>query len=108
MNGRLALAKARLRVHAAAADARPSAAERAAGMVRGRPWRGVGLALLAGVVLGAGRRRVVRTLLGPAMAPLLAEVTWTALRGGGDLVQVKRAARAGAASDVPDAERRRS
>lgn len=76
LNARIAAAKARLEVLAAAADAGPNAAE----LVRRRPWQGVGLALMAGVVLGVGRGRALRTVV-PAVAPLLAEIAVTALRG---------------------------
>lgn len=80
MNARIAVAKARLEVLAAAADARPGLAEQALGLVRRRPWRGVGLALAAGVVLGIGRGRSLRTLA-PLATPVLAELAATALRG---------------------------
>jgi hypothetical protein len=108
VNGRVALAKARLKVHAAAADAGPSAAALAAGAVRSRPWGGVAVALAAGVALGVGRGRVMRTLLAPAAAPLLTELAWTVLRSGVDAVRTKRAARAGSTLDTAAGHRGRS
>ncbi|MFO8149731.1 MAG: hypothetical protein R6T93_05515 [Trueperaceae bacterium] len=73
MNARIAVAKARLELLAAAADARPSLAEQAFGLVRRRPWHGVGVALAAGVVLGVGRGRALRALV-PLAAPWVAEL----------------------------------
>lgn len=92
LNARIASAKARLEALAAEVDARPSMAERAFDLVRRRPWQGVGLALVAGVVLGAGRGRALRALA-PSAAPLLADVARTALRGA-DATSGARDARA--------------
>ncbi len=57
---RVAAAKARL--VALADDARPERAlvVRASRLMRERPWQGVGLALVAGVLLGAAPGRTVR------------------------------------------------
>jgi hypothetical protein len=70
VNARIAVAKARLELLAAAADARPGLAAQALDLVRRRPWHGIGLALAAGVVLGVGRARALRTLV-PLVAPLV-------------------------------------
>lgn len=56
MNARVALAKARLAAIAQDIDHRPGLTGRAAGFVRTKPWQGVGLTLLAGLLLGATRR----------------------------------------------------
>lgn len=105
VNARIALAKARLEVLAAEADAGPNAAERAFGLVRRRPWQGAGLALIAGVVLGVGRGRALRTLV-PVVAPVLAQIAVTALRGV-DASTVTRASRAGTTSGARSRERNR-
>ena len=62
-DARVAAAKARLL--RLAQDVRPGyhAAFQAASLVRERPWRGVGLALLAGVVIGLAPREVFRRLV---------------------------------------------
>ena len=73
VNARVQLAKARLAHAAAQADAQPGPVERAAEGIRSRPWRGVGLALLAGVALGAARRQVLPAVV-PALVPLLQRV----------------------------------
>lgn len=70
VNARVQLAKARLAHLAAQADAQPGPVERAAEGIRSRPWQGIGLALLAGVALGAGRRRVLPAVV-PMVVPLL-------------------------------------
>ena len=72
LNARISVAKARLTLLAAAADARPGVAEQAVGWVRRWPWHGVGLALVLGVALGSGRGRVLRRLV-PLAAPVLTE-----------------------------------
>jgi hypothetical protein len=73
VNARVAVAKARLALLAAEVDARPGLAEQALGLVRRRPWQGLGLALAAGVLLGVGRGRSLRALV-PLAAPLLVEL----------------------------------
>lgn len=79
MSERSALAKARLRMLAAEADARPTLVLRAAEAVRARPWRGVAVALLAGVALGVGRRSW-RGALAPFTVPLLGQLAAALLR----------------------------
>lgn len=71
VNARIAVAKARLELLAAATDARPGLAAQALDLVRRRPWHGIGLALAAGVVLGIGRGRALRTLVPLIASPWL-------------------------------------
>ena len=79
VNERPAVAKARLRMLAAEVDARPPLALWVAEAVRARPWRGVAVALLAGVALGAGRRSW-RGALAPLAVPLLGQLATALLR----------------------------
>lgn len=82
VNARVQLAKARLAQVAAQVDAQPGPVERAADGIRSRPWQGVGVALLAGVALGAARRRALPALV-PMVVPLLRRVARAGLRRGG-------------------------
>lgn len=79
LNERAGVAKARLRVLAAEADMRPTLALRAAEAMRARPWSGVAVALLAGLVLGAGRH-AWRGALTPLAVPLLGQLATALLR----------------------------
>lgn len=68
LDARVALAKARLAVLAQEAQLAPGIAERVGGLVRGHPWRGVGVALGLGLALGLTRgrgARAVATAVGP-------------------------------------------
>jgi hypothetical protein len=67
---------------AAEVDARPPLALWVAEAVRARPWRGVAVALLAGVALGAGRRSW-RGALAPLAVPLLGQLATSLLRPPG-------------------------
>ncbi len=77
VNARVRAAKARLALLAAQADAEPSPVERVAYRIRSSPWRGVGVALLAGLALGVGRKRAL-PILAPMLVPALRRVA-----GGG-------------------------
>lgn len=73
LDARVALAKARLAVLAKEVELAPGAAERIGALVRGRPWRGVGIALGIGLVLGLSRGRgaqALATAVGPLGAAL--------------------------------------
>ena len=73
LDARVALAKARLAVLAKEVELAPGAADRIAGLVRMRPWRGVGVALGLGLALGLSRGRgiqAVGTVVGPLGAAL--------------------------------------
>jgi len=82
VNARVALAKARLAHLAAQADAQPGPVERTAEAIRSRPWQGVGLALVAGVVLGVTRKRALPALA-PMAVPLLRRVLGAGPARGG-------------------------
>lgn len=82
VNARVELAKARLAQLAAQADAQPGLVVRAAQGIRRRPWRGVGVALLAGVALGVTRKRALPALV-PLLAPMLRRVARAGLGRGG-------------------------
>jgi len=71
---RVRLAKARLAYIAAQAEAQPDPLERTAVAIRRRPWRSVGLALLAGVALGVTRKRAWPALA-PVIVPALRRIT---------------------------------
>jgi len=73
------LAKARLRMLAAEADMRPTLALQATEAIRAHPWPGVAVALLAGLMLGAGRHSW-RGALVPLAAPLLGQLVTALLR----------------------------
>ncbi len=73
VNARVEAAKARLALLAAQADAEPSPLERVAYRIRSSPWRGVGVALLAGLALGVGRKRALPVLV-PMLVPALRRV----------------------------------
>jgi hypothetical protein len=99
VNGRVAAAKARLELLAAAADARPGLAEQALEVVRRRPWQGVLLALAAGVVWGSGRGRALRAWV-PLLAPLVTELAPRARHGQ------RRAVATGAAKATSSSSKR--
>jgi hypothetical protein len=80
VNLRIAVAKARLKSLAAAADARPGLATRAAWTIRSHPWQGVGIALAAGVAFGLAKRRGMLPPLAPIAASLFANAAGAATR----------------------------
>lgn len=77
VNARVKAAKARLSLLAAQADARPGPVDRAAFGIRRSPLLGVGVALLAGLVLGVTRKRAL-----PALAPMVVPAFRRAARAG--------------------------
>ncbi len=79
---RIEAAKARLAAIAADIDQRPRWTDRTALMMRSRPWQGVGVALLLGLVLGASRRTAL------PLAPVLARYVG---RNAGSVVEQVRA-----------------
>lgn len=83
VNARVELAKARLAHLAAQADALPGPVDRAAQSLWRHPLRGVGVALLAGVVLGAARKRALPALI-PMVVPAIRRVARAGVgRGSG-------------------------
>lgn len=68
-DARVAAAKLRLRQLARDAERPPPLVTASASLIRAHPWRGIAIALAAGIVLGLAPRRTL-TRVAPLVAPL--------------------------------------